>query len=506
MKSIKEIFEKSLYRIPDYQRGYSWKEIHLDDLWQDIQNLQKDKIHYTGPITLEKVPKANLSKWTDDQWLLKTNIHVPYYIIDGQQRLTTIVILLAVLIEEMGDLDNYLSQSKQQLLAKYIYASNSKNNIFSYYFGYEIDDPSYEYLKKEIFKQHSSKSNNQPETSYTNNLGFAYKFFVKKVSELNKASKELVLNKITNQLVFDVKEIEEDLDIFVVFETLNNRGKSLTNLEKLKNRLIYLSTIIPITNKNEKTAIRNDINSIWKSCYEYLGKNKKNQLDDDDFLRNHFILYFYFQKEKGFPYVDLFKEIFTVQNAVSKKPSVSFITISAYIKSLQKASEQWYIIKNPVNAYNNSLISEEESNWLKRINRLRVSVFYPLILAVYLKDSEERNKVSLLKHIETFCFLNYYCIGKRTSYGNTVFPKLASEYYKGELTLKEILETINDWTFGDEGGIHSRKVCLNVKDYFTGSKNLDIMIGQEVGIYCSNMMIFSERKKILRFNGQNPIQ
>ena len=54
---------------------------------------------------------------------------------------------------------------------------------------------------------------------------------------------ELLFKKITQNLMFNVYEISDDFDVFVAFETMNNRGKKLSNLELLKNRLIYLTTL-----------------------------------------------------------------------------------------------------------------------------------------------------------------------------------------------------------------------------------------------------------------------
>ena len=72
---------------------------------------------------------------------------------------------------------------------------------------------------------------------------------------------------------------------------MNNRGKPLSNLELLKNRLIYLSTLLDI-DESIRMRLRKDINETWKTIYEYLGKNKNNTMDDDEFLRNHWIMYF----------------------------------------------------------------------------------------------------------------------------------------------------------------------------------------------------------------------
>ena len=48
LQSLSEIFNNKIFRIPDFQRDYSWEERQLDDFWEDIQNLSSDKIHYIG--------------------------------------------------------------------------------------------------------------------------------------------------------------------------------------------------------------------------------------------------------------------------------------------------------------------------------------------------------------------------------------------------------------------------------------------------------------------------
>ena len=85
--------------------------------------------------------------------------------------------------------------------------------------------------------------------------------------------------------LFNVYELEQELDVFVVFETMNNRGKPLSRLELLKNRLIYLSTLIPEPAEEEDgRALRRNINDAWKTIFEFLGREKDQILDDDDFL------------------------------------------------------------------------------------------------------------------------------------------------------------------------------------------------------------------------------
>ena len=70
MENINSIFNNKLFRIPDYQRGYSWEKSHLEDFWQDLINLQKGRIHYTGMISVETVKRIEFNKWKDDKWLI----------------------------------------------------------------------------------------------------------------------------------------------------------------------------------------------------------------------------------------------------------------------------------------------------------------------------------------------------------------------------------------------------------------------------------------------------
>ncbi|EFO9447050.1 DUF262 domain-containing protein [Campylobacter lari] len=55
LKSLKNIFDGKYLRIPDYQRGYAWEYNQLKDFWEDLENLENDKTHYMGVLTLEKV-------------------------------------------------------------------------------------------------------------------------------------------------------------------------------------------------------------------------------------------------------------------------------------------------------------------------------------------------------------------------------------------------------------------------------------------------------------------
>lgn len=469
MKSIQGIFDNSLFRIPDYQRGYSWAEQHLDDLWQDLANIRDNHIHYTGAITVERVSPESYKRWEEDLWVIEGKKYIPYYVVDGQQRLTSIIILLFTIIESISEEDELAYETRSRLFQKYIRTENERKNLHAYLFGYEIDDPSYEFLKTKIFGQISSSAYSQPETVYTNNLAKAKDFFEKRIINIPFEEKELLFKKVTQQLVFDFKVLEDDLDMFVVFETMNNRGKSLSNLEKLKNRLIYLSSLLQ-NEKDEKTFLRSEINNVWKTIYEFLGKNKKNILPDDAFLRTHFIMYYGFNKEKDFPNKDLFKDIFTVKRTVTG--NLSYGEILSYVQSIQQAAKNWFIINNPSLALSMGLVSPQLGVWLDRLNRIRLRVFGPILMAAFCKKEQEERLLQLLEAIESYNFLIFNAAGRRSNTGNPHFYHIARHYHYSEndwSSLEDVIENINLWVEGDDEytGYYSTENFINyMKDFF----------------------------------------
>lgn len=345
LQSLSEIFNNKIFRIPDFQRGYSWEERQLDDFWEDIQNLNSDKIHYIGLLTVEPIKSCdvqNVEKWKDDLWLLKKGMSA-YYVIDGQQRLTTLIILLHEILRTFDDNEGINYGAKSEWIDRFLY--RSYNQIYkSFVFGYEKDNPSDEFFKTKILEQDSSAADKYPETLYTANLMFAKNYFAKKLKMLNKEDKEEIFDKAVNRLKFNYYEIDDSLDVYVTFETMNNRGKDLSHLELLKNRLIYLTTLLREDDET-KGRLRRDINETWKTIYEYLGKNKEKPLEDDGFLFNHWIMYYTYDRSQSDVYADfLLKKKFTSKNVISGYISIK--DIKDYIDSLAKCVKQWFFIYN----------------------------------------------------------------------------------------------------------------------------------------------------------------
>ena len=444
LQSLTEIFNQKIFRIPDFQRGYSWEEDQLEDFWEDVFNLKEEKVHYTGLLTVEPIDKKSvqkIEKWQDDLWLLEKGLSA-YYIVDGQQRLTTSIILINEILSKFGDDEGINFDTKEFWVNKFLYKEFGAN-YKSYIFGYEKDNPSDEYFKTKILEQNSSYADKVPEqTLYTSNLKFAKTFFSKKLRKLEKDQIENIFKKLVNRLKFNFYEIDEELDVYVTFETMNNRGKSLSSLELLKNRLIYLSTLLP-DEFATRTRLRKDINEVWKTIYEFLGKDKDKPLDDDYFLYNHWIMYFKYDRSKSDAYAHfLLHEKFTAKSVI--KEELNLQEIKEYISSLAESVRAWFYLYN----ISHSSYSEETKEWVQKLDRLGMGAFPPLFMAAMTKESDENKLLDLFKAAEKFIFLVFRLSQRPSNTKNSHFYRLASSYYFDPYHLEEVIENINKHTEG----------------------------------------------------------
>lgn len=448
LQSLTEIFNEKFFRIPDFQRGYSWQLNQLDDFWEDINNLKEDRVHYTGTLTVEPIEKSqieNNEKWQDDLWLIDKGMKA-YYLVDGQQRLTTSIILINEILSLFPENEGLMFQHQSEWRSKFLYKSYG-SNYKSYVFGYEKDNPSDEYFKTKILSQESFTADKCPEqTLYTTNLKDAKDYFDKKLKSLSKDELEVIFKKVTTKFKYNFYEIDSELDVYVTFETMNNRGKKLSHLELLKNRLIYMSTLFDIS-EQEKSRLRSDINETWKTIYEFLGKNKDKPMDDDDFLKNHWIMYFHFDKTESNAYAKfLLNEKFTAKKVVEEKIKIS--DIQQYIKSLQKSIKSWFHLHNPQFSEYNDTTKE----WLEKLNRLGMGAFPPILMASLTKY-DEQEFLPLLKTIEKFIFLVFKVTQRQSNTQSNHINRLASKFHfeKDNLTIDKLIEDIDFLIEGELG-------------------------------------------------------
>ena len=500
-KSLDSLFKEKIFRIPDYQRGYAWQHEQLKDFWEDLINLSSDRSHYTGVLTLKLIPQAEVAENSTEYWLVDDHSYKVLHIVDGQQRLTTFIIFLQALADfvktlpenkDKADREIYITDSLSLLglQERFLFKTKPTGDQFrTYKFGYESDNPSYDYMRYRILGEVGGGS--VKETFYTLNLSNAKTYFTEQFRELHgqSAMKGLqdIYKKLTKRFLFNEYIIKDEFDVFVAFETMNNRGKKLSDLELLKNRLIYLTTLYgeEELDKASRKNLRDTINAAWREVYYQLGRNKTRPLNDDDFLRAHWTMYFKYSRQTGQDYIrflldeqftpkrvhkkierevlmetpeevrsdqeleEIEEDALTTSTSVIFKSNLSPTDIRDYVKSLQDSAIHWFNSFNPELADG---VSPSERQWIDRLNRGGMGYFRPLVMAILKNEKKESERILIFNKIETFIFIVFRLTSAMSNYGSSEFYNLARSLDRNESTLQTIeaaLKERKSYTFDD---------------------------------------------------------
>lgn len=219
-----------VYRVPPYQRDYSWNEEQWEDLWQDIDALRKqpDERHYMGAMVVEGR--------SDREFL----------IIDGQQRIATLSLLALAILARLRHLADTGQDSADnverlyQLRARFIGEKDPTSLTESSKLFLNVTDDAF---YQDYLVQLRSPPNPQRLPTSNRALWDCFQYFgrcIERDAGLNRSGAALsaLLNEtIARQLLFILIVVEDDLNAYTVFETLNARGLELSATDLLKNYL-----------------------------------------------------------------------------------------------------------------------------------------------------------------------------------------------------------------------------------------------------------------------------
>lgn len=302
---LSEIFNgKRAFKIPDYQRAYSWDKEQRYDLMEDIDNLldKVDYTHYTGTIVATKMIEEN-----------------SFYIVDGQQRLTSLIILLRCIKEFINN------DTKVEIENQYLFTGRETGNTLRFftlngnlddYFLRKLEDPNY-FSEEHITKAHT-------------NINEAFIEFSDWLNEKETREITKIYEIVTNHLGFLFYVPETNKEAGLMFEVINNRGKELSELEKIKNYLIYFS---------EKT----EIEDLYKTVNDYWGKimfhlnacgHTSNQAENN-FLRNTWVVFEDTNKSESYHVYKNLKANYPPVNESDWKKLIS------YVKFLEIAAQTY---------------------------------------------------------------------------------------------------------------------------------------------------------------------
>lgn len=334
LSTVAEI--RSMYRmvVPEYQRGYAWGEEQWRSLWDDVLNVahRTHRDHYAGTMMVSAAGNC-------------ASEAIEVELIDGQQRWTSIALLLKALGSEAYPM-------------KY-----RDNEALQTYFDYHV-----------LGRQQLSTSLAQYRTYYTRNLQDAAKYFNMRAAELDESRRRELIEALLQRFKIFVLSIQPSFDVHVAFETINNRGKPLSTLEKLKNRLIYLAANAPDVEAG--AAATAEIHRCWKGIYTWLGQGSR-LLDDDEFLRAHALGWFRHEKSAEWLSSKLFDEEFSAHADVSPKD------VELYVRSLEHGALWWHRLND------STRLPGTVARQLAALQRTASSSTKPLLLWALMRLAEE---------------------------------------------------------------------------------------------------------------------
>lgn len=366
--NIKTFFEGSKqYAIPVYQRAYSWEEKQWDEFLEDLKEATKSDNHYFfGNVLLEK-----------------SNNEVSD-IIDGQQRVTTIIIFARALCNELQN------RAKTETLK-----SNMSNKEFIQYIQEDYlinrNKPKLEaveydrdYFRDFIIKGDSAK--HEPQTPSQERIKNAKEFFEKKLKDTKNFSTDNLL------AIFEAMEkaeliqitFKEKKDSVLMFELQNNRGKNLTNMEKLKSYLAY--QIYTYCGEEAENKL-DDITKVFESIYRLL---RDIETDEDSILN-----YFNISKSNfGFTYRENDNtKNYKMELKNIKMPKEKIAWIDEYVKELKNAFVDFKEFEKSQSIYGIYL------------RHLDVKPIYPLVIKAYRLFRDDKETLEqVFKALEIIAF------------------------------------------------------------------------------------------------------
>jgi uncharacterized protein with ParB-like and HNH nuclease domain len=385
------------FQIPLFQRPYSWKKENWEALWEDLMSLYNDEVkgsYFLGPIVTQAV--------------LGTAEGIsPFIVIDGQQRLTTLTIVLAVLRNSLKKLDPTKAEEVQEL-----YLINK----------YKKDDDFYKVLPtqddRDVYKS-IIQSNKIKDIKKEGQIYEAYKFFEGKFKKpdpevdiaLDLAKIKII---ILERLVLVNITTDDSDNPYLIFESLNNKGEELTQADLVRN---YIFMKLPTEERDEI------YNNEWLPLQETFKMNMKHKEYADE-LTNAF--WFYMRKDgKAVNQKEVYKEIKKRFDDAAKRLEKPEVGIKAELQKLIQFT----------NYYQRLNFYEKEPEpklrrWFKRLIRLDFTTCHIFLLNIYYEYEEER--LSLVKFEEILRYLESYFVrrlfaGISTKTLGTVFNNLYQE-------------------------------------------------------------------------------
>lgn len=379
------------YEVPKYQRDYSWDKEQWSDLWYDLMQMIEEKdSHYMGYLVLQTADDKN------------------YQIIDGQQRLTTLCVLILAVVDTLLKLPGTDKEKED----------NEKRaaNIRSTYIG-NMDMLTLTSVNKLVlnrnndhfYRTYLSTLQEMPKRGLKASeklLKSAFETFKAYLGAQYKTAEELVIfvDNLVNNIFFTVITVTDELNAFKVFETLNARGVQLSSSDLLKNYIFSVAN----TNDLHQTKL-DELENMWAEIADIL---KESQISD-------YLRFYWNSTHKTIRKNQLYK---TIRNEI-KTPEEAF----ALLRDMRIKADIYMALRSPDDEMWRTL--PEISTNLNLLKLFNVIQPIPLLMSAY-SNLSEKDFSSLLAKIVIISFRYNVICGKNPNELESVYNKVALDINK----------------------------------------------------------------------------
>lgn len=342
------------YQVPRFQRDYAWNTEQWEDLWTDIETLNEERFHYMGYIVLQaKSSDRNME------------------IIDGQQRLITLSLLSLAAIKNIKDLADKGVETEENnervrvLTERFVGSKNPVSLAVDSNLSLNRNNSSsFRSLCTNLISQ-----NNRGMTATNKLLNNAFNFFSSK--SMGKTGKEIAefIENVSDGMLFTQIVVQDELNAYKVFETLNARGVQLSTPDLLKN---YIFSVV--TKNNDVTDEElNELDERWSEILQQLGES-----NFTDFIRYHYNFQSRLVTKK-----DLFSAV--RRSITEPKEAYSYLSsLSRYAPiyaSLLNAHDDWWGNQDP--------IYRDAKKYIEGLNLFNIKQPFTILMASFFTFTPE---------------------------------------------------------------------------------------------------------------------
>jgi uncharacterized protein with ParB-like and HNH nuclease domain len=379
--------------VPLFQRPYSWERKHWEILWNDLMELydeEQPRNHFIGSVVT--MPAVSVPEGV-----------TKYVLIDGQQRLTTILILLTLIRDIARAIPGSLADQIENLLLLNPYQEGNDR---------------FKLLPTQVDRQSFTKLVQSQSISHEDQITQAYKYFDTKIRSVDSLNFEKLRGIIVKNLVLVSIVLDADDNPHLIFESLNAKGRALTQADLIRNYFFM-------------RMHADQQESLYVTYWAPLQKQLEGDLTE---CIRHFLM-------KDGSIVKQGEVFFTLKDRADKRTQSEVIN---YLEELVEFAGYYEKFLHPERESNQSIRDRFE-----RLNRLEVTTAYPFLLNAYhdfnKKHIDESQFIEILETLESFILRRFVC-GVPTNTLNKIFPTLYSQALQsGDLVcgLKTVLATKN---------------------------------------------------------------